>query len=107
MDAEVGLQLCFTHTTKTGFPQVFIRNTSVKPLFLNYGKYSKISNTFLFLFSIQGWNSHNYCVKSKMEDPDQSDLDLGCLSRPFWQATSIRNFRIFTVYDKLLVPILE
>ena len=36
------------------------------------------------------------------EDPDQtaleqSDLDLRCLSRLFWQATSVRNFRIFTI----------
>ena len=27
----------------------------------------------------------------------QSDLGLPCLSRPFWQATSVRNFRTFTV----------
>ena len=36
-----------------------------------------------------------------MEDLDQmkkqSDLGLCCLSRPFWQATSVRNFRAFTV----------
>ena len=34
------------------------------------------------------------------EDPDQtasSALGLPCLSRPFWQATSVRNFRTFTV----------
>ena len=30
------------------------------------------------------------------EDPDQ---DLHSLSRPFWQATSVRNFRIFTVNE--------
>ena len=30
------------------------------------------------------------------EDPE-SDLGLHCLSRPFWQATSVRNFRTFTV----------
>ena len=28
----------------------------------------------------------------------QSDLGLPCLSRPFWQATIVRIFRIFTVY---------
>ena len=34
------------------------------------------------------------------EDPDQqSDLGLPCLSRPFGQATSVRNFRTFTVYS--------
>ena len=27
----------------------------------------------------------------------QSDLGLHCLSMPFWQAASVRNFRIFTV----------
>ena len=33
------------------------------------------------------------------EDPDQSASDLGlhCLSRSFWQATSIHNFRTFTI----------
>ena len=33
------------------------------------------------------------------EDPDgkkQSDLGLRCLSRPFWQALSVRDFRTFT-----------
>ena len=28
----------------------------------------------------------------------QSDLGLCCLSRPFWQAASVQNFRTFTVY---------
>ena len=37
------------------------------------------------------------------EDPDklllpkQSDLGLHCISRPFWQATGIQNFRTCTV----------
>ena len=33
------------------------------------------------------------------EDPvqKQSDLDLHCLSRPFEQTTSVRNFRTFMV----------
>ena len=26
----------------------------------------------------------------------QSDLGLHCLSRPFWQATSVQNYRTFT-----------
>ena len=34
------------------------------------------------------------------EDPDQtasaSDLGMPCLSRPFWKATSVQNFRTFT-----------
>ena len=28
----------------------------------------------------------------------QSDLGLPCLSKPFWQATSVRNFRTFSVH---------
>ena len=38
------------------------------------------------------------------EDPDQTvsleeqpDQDQHCLSRTFWQATSVRNFRTFTI----------
>ena len=32
----------------------------------------------------------------------QSDLGLHCLSRLFWQATSARNFRTFTVTDVII-----
>ena len=41
------------------------------------------------------------------EDPDQtasqkqSDLRLPCLSRPFWQITSLQNFRTFAVHKVL------
>ena len=38
---------------------------------------------------------------ANMEDPDQTaSLDLGllCLSRPLWQASSVRNFRTFTAF---------
>ena len=50
---------------------------------------------------------------AKREDPDQtvqtwirvlkkqSDTSLHCLSRPFWQATSVQNFRTFTILSKL------
>ena len=31
------------------------------------------------------------------EFPKQSDLGLHCLSSPFWYATSVRNFRTFTI----------
>ena len=31
------------------------------------------------------------------EDPGQTDLDVPCLSMPFWQATSVQNLKIFTV----------
>ena len=39
------------------------------------------------------------------ENPDQtaekqSDLGLRCLSRPFWQATSVQNFRTFTKHSE-------
>ena len=61
------------------------------------GKCSKISNTFIFPFP----------KIANREDPDQtaseekqSDLDLHCLSRHFGQATSVRNFRTFTIQFK-------
>ena len=51
--------------------------------------------------------THNLLVRgANREDPDhtavlkQSDLGLRCLSKPFWQATSVENFRTFTVYRK-------
>ena len=31
----------------------------------------------------------------------QSDLSLHCLCKPFWQATSVRNFRMFAVRSLL------
>ena len=37
---------------------------------------------------------------SNRENPDQtasSDLDLHCLHRPFWQSTSVLNFKAFPV----------
>ena len=33
----------------------------------------------------------------------QSDLGLHCLSRPFWQAASVLNFRTFTVLKNFLL----
>ena len=33
----------------------------------------------------------------------QSDLSLPCLYRPFWQASSVQNFRTFTVHNKQVV----
>ena len=42
------------------------------------------------------------------EDPDQtasSDLGLPCLFRPFWQATSVRNFIMFTVVVSFFLPV--
>ena len=31
------------------------------------------------------------------EDPEQTDLNAPCLSTPLWQATSVQNFKTFTV----------
>ena len=69
-------------------------------------KCSKILNTFLFLFSnkmlVFRAESQNMLVKiANREDSIpllQSDLGLHCLStRPFWKATSVQNFKTFTV----------
>ena len=75
--------------------------------FLYYSKCSKILNTFLFLFSYKRLVSragiHTVLVRiANREDPDKTasptDLGLFCLSRPFWQATSVQIFRTFTIY---------
>ena len=76
---------------------------------LALGKCSKISNIFLVLFSnkmlfFQGWNLQK-CMLEKQTGKTlirlllqkQSDLSLHCLSKPFWQATSVQNFRIFII----------
>ena len=62
----------------------------------------EILNTFLFLFSIKMLIIRAGICKmlvriANREDPDQtasseekqSDLGLSCLSRPFWQTTSV------------------
>ena len=65
----------------------------------------KFRNIFLVLFSnkmlvIKAGN-HKMLVRiAKREGPDQKkqfDLGLPCLSRPFWQATSVRNFRTYAI----------
>ena len=65
-------------------------------------KYSKILNTFLFLFSnktllIRVW-IHKMLVRIAKRETlirlllqKQSDLGLLCLSRIFWQAISVQN----------------
>ena len=35
------------------------------------------------------------------EEPDQTDLGLLCLSRPFWQTDSAKFFRSFTIIGSL------
>ena len=74
-----------------------------------YGKCFKISNTFLCLFSNEMLlfkaGIHKFLVKiiANRGDLDQtaaqSDLALRGLSKPFWQKTSARNFRTFTVWS--------
>ena len=73
-----------------------------------YGKCSKILNTFLFLFSNKMLVIKAGIYKRLIRIPNsedqiklllkkQSDLSLHCLSVPFCQATSVQNSRIFTV----------
>ena len=53
-----------------------------------FGKWSKTSAN-------KCWLSGLVVPKANRENPDQkkqSDLGLLCLSMPFWQATSVRNF---------------
>ena len=61
----------------------------------------------MFIPKIKGWYSQNACQNSKQERPRpdcflRSSLvwacTLHCLSWPFWQATSVQNFRTFTLY---------
>ena len=56
---------------------------------------SKILKTLLIFFSIEMVVIRDACQNSKREVPCQtssSDQGLHCLSRPFWQATSVQNF---------------
>ena len=69
---------------------------------VNVLNFKHFSLLFLKNVGFQGWNPQNACQNLKYERPwsDQSDLGLCRLSRPFLQATSVRNFRTFTVCDK-------
>ena len=83
--------------------------TNISYLKLNYGKCSKISNTFLFLFSVKmlifsaGINkilvrlSKTGKTLIRLLLQKQSDLGLHCLHRPYWQSASVRNFRTFII----------
>ena len=71
----------------------------------SYSKCFAISNTFLFLFSnkmlvIRAGN-HKMLVRiANKEGFDQtasSLLGFCCLSGPIWQATSVQNFRTYTI----------
>ena len=65
-----------------------------------HGKCSKISNTFLFLFSnkILVFMAEIHKILVRIANREDTDLGLSCLSTPFWQATSVQNFRAFTVH---------
>ena len=72
---------------------------------MGYHKFSKILNTFLFLFcsqkvNYQGCKSHNASQKGKGKRSDQKQSVLGLHSL---QTISIQNFRIFTV--KFYLPL--
>ena len=44
------------------------------------------------------------CVRiANREDPEQADLDVPCLSMPFCQATSVQNFKTFTVIQSNII----
>ena len=59
--------------------------------------------TFFILLNkmlVIGAGFHKLLVRiANREDRDQKQSDLGlcCLSVPFWQATSVGNFRTFTI----------
>ena len=71
-----------------------------------YGKCCKTLNTLLFLFSKKivlfgaGINKVLRRIANR-EDLDQTESDLGlhCLTKSFWQANSVQNFRTSTVYS--------
>ena len=85
-------------------------------MLLAFGKCSKISNTFLFLFSnkmlvispvtykmsVRKAKSENTDKTASLEVSKQSDLCLQCLSRFLWQATTVRNFRILDLFLEVL-----
>ena len=67
-----------------------------------YSKCSKILSTFLLLFSkkllaIRAWIHKIFVRIANMEDPN---LTASEMSRSFWQATSVQNFRTFTVSEE-------
>ena len=43
---------------------------------------------------VRAWRPKLLVEIAHMEDPDQG---LHCLSRPFWQASSVQNFRTFII----------
>ena len=77
---------------------------------MKYGLITVNGLKFLFLYSdkmlVFRAGIHKMEVRiANREDPDQTASDLGLLylSRLFWQATSVRNFRIFTVHKMNII----
>ena len=67
---------------------------------VSHSNRSKIFNTFLFSNKILVFRAgiNKIFRIANREDPNQAaDLDQRCLSRSFWQAISVWNFRTFTV----------
>ena len=52
---------------------------------------------FLTLYSTRARIHKMHVRKANREDLEQTDLDVPCLSMPFWQATNVKKFKIFTV----------
>ena len=67
------------------------------------GTCSKISNIFLFLFSnkMLVFRARTHKMLVRIANREESDLGLHCLSRYFWQATSVQNFKPSSFFDSL------
>ena len=105
LPTSVGIKSAFSNILdkETSFPPLFIVSSRftyniVANILIEYSRCSKISNTFLFLFSnemlVFRAGIHKMLVRiANREDPfqrKQSDIGLHRLSRPFWQATCVQ-----------------
>ena len=96
------MSLALSETSKTGFfvtrPKYFIKDCFITFFSVsNFSKSSEIRNMFLSLYSTNIWLSGLEFTIANREDPEQTYFDVPCLSMPFWQATSVQNFKTFTV----------
>ena len=83
-----------------------------------YGIGIKLSLLFKLLYNLHTKTSENNFQNKKILTPSLAscvstvyvlnfqipDQGLPCLSRPFWQATSVRNFRTFTILVDYISP---
>ena len=67
-----------------------------------YGKCAKILNTFIFCYQIKCWLSGLELTKCLSEKQTGKTLGLYCFLKPFRKATSVQNFRTFTVILTLI-----